>query len=723
MNLAARLLQAAAAGPAPDRRPDLRAGRPRPPSATASSRSPSRARPGRSTVWAVQRHPGAARTPAAGAGAGRAAGRPGAGDPHASGRWSGGPWPAAARCSASSARPASASRGWPPRLSTSAERLGFAVYGGACRSYGTTTGYLVWRLDLARPARARRRRCRSPSSGPNSWPRLVAARAGWRGQRAPLLAPVLDLPMPDSELTASLDPQARAELLRSLLLDLPARQAAAGPLLLVLEDCHWIDPASMALLEFLARNLADLPVLPGGGARGAATGPSPARVAGPPCPRHRAAARRPASRGRRAAGRRAAAAPLRRARRAVREVVRRVAERAGGNPFYVEELVGFLHARGVDPQRPATARRPRAPRQPPPPGAGPPGPAQRGRAGDRQGRQRDRAGVPRQLALGQLPGGRQPGGGGRGTSSISTRSASPRCARPCPSPSTGSSTPSSRRSPTTASPSACARRSTSRSAGSSSGLRRTASTSTSTCSPTTTGGPGTRTSSGSGSGRPATRPRPATPTRPRSSTTSACSRCCHEPSRRGAARAGGGLAPGRPLGRCRAGLPAGDRGRRAGPATGRCWPRAGATWASCSCAPGPTPRRSAGSTRPPRSLEQLGDLRGLARTARPARLRRHPAGRVHGGAAGSRAASCHRHQGRRQGTDERRPAQPRSRPLGHRRVRHSDRVPGTGPGHGHRGRRPPWRRPRRRRPRRPARRARRPHPRGRTSPAGAQGGG
>ena len=33
------------------------------------------------------------------------------------------------------------------------------------------------------------------------------------------------------------------------------------PLLLVLEDCHWIDPASYVLLEFLGRNVADQPVL------------------------------------------------------------------------------------------------------------------------------------------------------------------------------------------------------------------------------------------------------------------------------------------------------------------------------------------------------------------------------------------------------------------------------------------------------------------------------
>jgi predicted ATPase/class 3 adenylate cyclase len=227
------------------------------------------------------------------------------------------------------------------------EGLGFAVHGGACRSYGTTTGYLVWRpivrgllaVDPAQPSDEQRAQVNT---------QMAAYGPDW-AQRAPLLAPVLGLPMPDSNLTRSLDPQARAELLRSLLLDL-VRRAAAGPLLLVLEDCHWIDPPSMGLLEFLARNTADLPVLMIVAARREDAGLVPvAQLA------DLAHCTELHLRDLPAAAAEALASERLRASygggvEPSAEVVRGIAERSGGNPFHVEELVAFLHARGVDPQ-------------------------------------------------------------------------------------------------------------------------------------------------------------------------------------------------------------------------------------------------------------------------------------------------------------------------------------------------------------------------------------
>jgi tetratricopeptide (TPR) repeat protein len=149
-----------------------------------------------------------------------------------------------------------------------ARRRGFGVYGGACHAQATTTSYLVWQpiwralfhLDPSLPV---------PAQQAQLVARVVERHAG-SIRRTPLLAPVVNLPMPDSELTASLelttpvdpgDPKVRERFLRSLLLDHLRWCAAAAPLLLVLEDCHWIDPDSEDLLEFLARNVADQPVL------------------------------------------------------------------------------------------------------------------------------------------------------------------------------------------------------------------------------------------------------------------------------------------------------------------------------------------------------------------------------------------------------------------------------------------------------------------------------
>jgi class 3 adenylate cyclase/tetratricopeptide (TPR) repeat protein len=231
-----------------------------------------------------------------------------------------------------------------------AEGLGFASYAGACRSHGTTTSYLVWRsiwsdlleLDTSLPI----------AEQAAQLTRRVGRRDGGSDQRAPLLGPVVNLPMPDSELTATLDPQSRDELLRSLLLECLRDRTATAPLLLVLEDCHWIDPASYALLEFLGEHVADQPVLLLVIARRPVGDPSPLaslaqlpRFAELPLGELASmdAERLVGLRLRQRYGADTVAAP---------EVVRRLTDRGEGNPFYLEELVNYLHSRGIDPRDP-----------------------------------------------------------------------------------------------------------------------------------------------------------------------------------------------------------------------------------------------------------------------------------------------------------------------------------------------------------------------------------
>src|SRR6266536_1627291 len=231
-----------------------------------------------------------------------------------------------------------------------AEGLGFAVSVGACRSHGTTTSYLVWRsiwrdlleLDAALPIAEQRVRLVD----------RIARRDGGSGQRAPLLGPVVNLPMPDSELTAPLDPQTRDELLRSLLLECLRDRAAAAPLLLVLDDCHWIDPASHALLEFLGRHVAGQPALILASARRAVGDPSPLASLSrlPHFTELRLAELASVDaehlvglRLRQRYGADTVGAP---------DVVHRITDRGEGNPFYLEELVSYLHTRGIDPRDP-----------------------------------------------------------------------------------------------------------------------------------------------------------------------------------------------------------------------------------------------------------------------------------------------------------------------------------------------------------------------------------
>lgn len=79
--------------------------------------------------------------------------------------------------------------------------------------------------------------------------------------RLPLLGDLLGMPVPDNEMTAAFDAQMRQEALITLALELVQTLARQRPLLLLLDDVHWLDEASERIVIALARSLADLPVL------------------------------------------------------------------------------------------------------------------------------------------------------------------------------------------------------------------------------------------------------------------------------------------------------------------------------------------------------------------------------------------------------------------------------------------------------------------------------
>jgi tetratricopeptide (TPR) repeat protein/class 3 adenylate cyclase len=79
--------------------------------------------------------------------------------------------------------------------------------------------------------------------------------------RLPLLGDLLDLPIPDNPTTAALDPQLRQEALFALALELLQSWARAQPLLLLVEDAHWMDEASLRLTLAMSRVIANVPLL------------------------------------------------------------------------------------------------------------------------------------------------------------------------------------------------------------------------------------------------------------------------------------------------------------------------------------------------------------------------------------------------------------------------------------------------------------------------------
>ncbi len=230
----------------------------------------------------------------------------------------------------------------------SARRKGFVGYGGACQSDGINTPYQVWKpiwqaffsVDPELPVRRQVRLLEGE----------IADHAPERAQALPLLDIMLDLEIPDNEFTQSLEPQYRQSVLWTLLEECLRVAAAEEPILIVIEDLHWIDPLSHDLLEELARALAGSPIC-------FVLAYRPPKLARLEAPRLEAMPNFTrldlhelnATEAEQAI--RAKLAQLYPARGAAlpEGLVVNLMARSQGNPFYLEELLNYVRDRGLDP--------------------------------------------------------------------------------------------------------------------------------------------------------------------------------------------------------------------------------------------------------------------------------------------------------------------------------------------------------------------------------------
>lgn len=163
------------------------------------------------------------------------------------------------------------------------------------------------------------------------------------GARAGLLSPVLGMAIPESEALAGMEAAVRAEQAQDLVIRL---LAAAAPLIVVIEDAHWLDSASWAMVQALRR--AALPV----GLLVVTRPLQDAAVEGPLHDACTALASHPET-ARVLLGPLSADAALALARQRLGAetlppaVARIIAERAEGNPLYIEELVQAMAEAGV----------------------------------------------------------------------------------------------------------------------------------------------------------------------------------------------------------------------------------------------------------------------------------------------------------------------------------------------------------------------------------------
>ncbi len=227
-----------------------------------------------------------------------------------------------------------------------AAEQGFACYGGECESYGLNSSYLAWQPI---------------------WRGIFGVDATWSlpqqihvledklqkihrmlPTRLPLLSVVLNLDIPDNDVTRSLDAKLRKALLEALLEECLRAEARQAPILIVLEACQWLDPLSYDLLETIGQAIAQLPVLlllayrPNEPERLRTTNSSK-------LPYYSEIALSPLTPAEAAEfvriklvqllGDVAIVPPT---------LIERLTAQAEGNPFYLEELINYLHYRGID---------------------------------------------------------------------------------------------------------------------------------------------------------------------------------------------------------------------------------------------------------------------------------------------------------------------------------------------------------------------------------------
>jgi adenylate cyclase len=224
---------------------------------------------------------------------------------------------------------------------------GMAGFSGAGQSIEQQTPYRAWREiftayfgldDLADPDQ--RRAC-VRAHVTEIVPDLI--------ERLPLLNDVLNLGLPDTGLTRTLDPALRSQSLSDLLIALLRTWAAEQPLALMIEDAHWLDSRSWELAVHAARAFAAerLPLL-------LALTLRPLDAAHPAMAHLIALLRLPrVTRLALTALPADDTATLAAARLGLdsadlpAEVAALVRDRAGGNPFFAEELAATLREEGL----------------------------------------------------------------------------------------------------------------------------------------------------------------------------------------------------------------------------------------------------------------------------------------------------------------------------------------------------------------------------------------
>ncbi len=230
-----------------------------------------------------------------------------------------------------------------------ARKKGFICYGGVCQSDALYTPYQPWKTICGAffnidPEASAKRQMRALEGEIEDF-------APDRAQSAPLLGSLLNLDIPDNSFTRTLEPQFRKSALTALIEDCLRSAAKQNPLLIVVEDVHWVDGISLELLDALSKVLVDCRVCfvltqrPAQGAHGVkqrlAALPNTTEIALQELT-HAEAGDAIRAKLAQLYPMRTGAVPA--------ALVEKLMVRAQGNPFFLEELLNYLHDRGLDPR-------------------------------------------------------------------------------------------------------------------------------------------------------------------------------------------------------------------------------------------------------------------------------------------------------------------------------------------------------------------------------------
>jgi class 3 adenylate cyclase len=140
------------------------------------------------------------------------------------------------------------------KWSQAAELAGVRLISGAAEAIQAATPYFIWKNILETLFKI-------PNSGTPEQRRhyflATCQGAAWE-HLAPLLEDILEIGIPDNSITAQMTGKSRANSTRELIANLVDAEVKKQPLAIVLEDCHWMDSASLALAIAVAKRIQPL---------------------------------------------------------------------------------------------------------------------------------------------------------------------------------------------------------------------------------------------------------------------------------------------------------------------------------------------------------------------------------------------------------------------------------------------------------------------------------